>query len=102
MLPNWHVLRTISFVHDSTCLRANTHRQARTGRGEVSKINHQFSLWYIFIDSYAYPKLILLILQIIILYIGKSTPFYYILQFFSYYFFFLTAPLKFTLTKPLY
>ena len=51
-----------------------------TALGEVLKINHQISLRYISIDSYAYHKLILLILQIIILYIGKPTPFYYILR----------------------
>jgi hypothetical protein len=69
-------------MHDSTCLRANlsacehaqagTHRQARTGRGEVSKSNHYFPLWYIFIDSYVYHKLILLIPQLMIKEIGKK------------------------------
>jgi hypothetical protein len=41
--------------------------RTRTGRGEVSKSNHYFPLRYIFIDSYAYHKLILLIPQILIL-----------------------------------
>jgi hypothetical protein len=36
-----------------------------TTLGEVSEINHQFSLGHIFIDSYAYHKLILFIPQTI-------------------------------------
>jgi len=51
------------------------------------KITTNFPLVVYLYRFLAYHKLILLILQIIILYIGKSTPFYYILQFFSYYFF---------------
>jgi len=41
--------------------------RARTGRGEFSKSNHYSPLRYIFIDSYVYHKLILLIPQIIIM-----------------------------------
>ena len=39
-----------------------------TTLGEVSKTNYQFSLWYVFINSYAYHKQILFIPQIMILY----------------------------------
>ena len=53
-------------MHDSTCLRAK-HAQAEVKFRKLTLI----SLWYIFVDSYAYHKLFLLILQIVILNIGK-------------------------------